>query len=67
MIGLVVQSKSLSQTVFMSLRIAQYTANLQHSQQATLNTTVTPIVFTAQCCCEVLSNKHANCPWTCID
>jgi len=51
----------------MSLRIAQYTANLQHSQQATLNTTVTPIVFTAQCCCEVLSNKHANCPWTCID
>ena len=62
MTGLV-QSKSLGKTVFMSHRHAQYTANLQHSQQSTLNTTVTPVVFTAQCCCKILSNEHANCPY----
>jgi len=67
MTGLVVQSKSLSKTVFMSLRHAQYTAKLQHSQQSTLNTTVTPVVFTAQCCCKILSNEHANWPSTCFD
>ena len=64
MTGLVLQSKSLSKTVFMSLRHA---ANLQHSQQSTLNTTVTLVVFAAQCCCKILSNEHTNCLSTCFD
>jgi len=45
----------------MSLRHAQ-------NQQSTFNNAIRPtIVFTAQCCCKILSNEHANCPSTCFD